>query len=455
MPSITEETCANTLSAAVGVKLPSDVFLLVLDQMVGDSTTLSAVGLVCQKFRAISLPFLLRNVDISSHNNGRLPEEEGSMEPEVYADYDGRYRPDHMVPRQHAFLRLMTDRPELAGYVQSFTWTLIWESVEAEEPDSVENETWAVFARFRNVTRLDLGSLHFSCYQPIVRQNPSKLFPAVKHLKLLGWMHRGLVEAIMTSLDSTTLRSLSLNRLQDEGAMSDGSPISLDVVNEIPSEYRGTDGTMSIDEQLYRRQRSGNALVLPGPMWYALRLLSERPLNGLARLEITMPQCDMHMDVRSYHAMFRETAKMIDKLRSTLRALKVVLPVSWMLYDTEGRSVCGTGRHYRPIHLAWTIRMAAYLLHGIALTLSEGPYPRLNEATFEGFQILELAKPPQDASALLQETRRAMLAAQQNLGIPVDFVTMPHLDYRVNSSFNGHDTISPENEGWRATLAGS
>ncbi|GIZ44064.1 hypothetical protein CKM354_000727300 [Cercospora kikuchii] len=201
--------------------IPLDVLLLLFEQLTEDTRTLCAIGLACRDFRRLSLPFLLRDVDISSHNNRRVPEHDNIMVREAYADYDGDYRPENLVPRQHAFLHLLKDRPELAPYVRRFTWTLVWGEIEelvaktSGNKDagalsqkimrSTEAETWSIFSRMMNVRDLDLASLHHVAVASIVRDNPPKLFPAVTELRLVGWMHRGLASAIITTLDPKQL----------------------------------------------------------------------------------------------------------------------------------------------------------------------------------------------------------------------------------------------------------
>lgn len=106
-----------------------------------------------------------------------MPEAENDITPVVYADYHGNYRPDSLNPRQHAFLRLLVDRPELAVYEQSITWTVLCEGLEDNEDlASTALESWAVFSRMINV------------------------FPGVTTLRHLGWTHSGLVEAILSSI---------------------------------------------------------------------------------------------------------------------------------------------------------------------------------------------------------------------------------------------------------------
>lgn len=56
--------------------ITADVLQLIFDNLVGDNKTLSRAGLVSRSWRTYSLCFLLKDVDLSSHNNGRLPDRE-------------------------------------------------------------------------------------------------------------------------------------------------------------------------------------------------------------------------------------------------------------------------------------------------------------------------------------------------------------------------------------------
>ncbi|KAK6432914.1 hypothetical protein LTR95_010906, partial [Oleoguttula sp. CCFEE 5521] len=210
--------------------LSSDVLVLSFKHLSAelDYKSLCNIGLTCRKWRSLSLPCLLERVDVSSHNNGRQPQFE---DPEfcqvIHADYDGKFRQRNLVPRQRAFLRLLVKRPELSKHVQSFTWTLIWLDFDDEEGLlEIDLHTWEVFSGLTNVKTLDLGSLHDVWDQEYTRRSPRSLFSAVTDLRLLGWMHRGLIKAILGSLNLRTLKSLELDYLQDDGALLNGAPMS-------------------------------------------------------------------------------------------------------------------------------------------------------------------------------------------------------------------------------------
>lgn len=298
---------------------PAEILLLIFDNLVGDTKTLARAGLVSRSWHTLSLPFLLKDVDLSSHNGGRLPEYETSssfplLRGVAMAGYTDEYRPRNLVPRQRAFLRLMIDRPGLAMHVRAFTWTLVWIDFDEDGLTDIDRRTWDVFSSMQNVTRLNLASLHDISDQPYIRQNPARLFPAVTHLRLVGWMHRGLVKAILTSLDASKLSCLEFDHLQDEGALPSGEPIPEDLAVEF-SRGRGDNpySDKGIDDELWARQERGDAAIFPGPMWHGLRLLRRRCLSSIRYLQIKLGPLSKMLDERNVISMFQETAEFIQR----------------------------------------------------------------------------------------------------------------------------------------------
>lgn len=295
--------------------LPVDILQLIFDHLVGDTNTLARVGLVSRSWHILSLPFLLKHVDLSSHNNGRLPDYEDSSFPllrgVVMADYSDEYRPSSLVPRQRAFLHLMTQHPELARHVRAFTWTLVWMDFNDDGLTDIDLRTWDVFGLMQNVARLDLASLHNISDQPYIRQNPARLFPAVTHLRLVGWMHRGLVKAIVTSLDTSRLSCLRLDHLQDEGALPNGEPTPQDVALKHVQSQGDPYSDEGIDDKLWARQDRGDAGIFPGPMWFPLRYLRRQCLASMAHIRIRLGPFTDSLDLRNDITMFHETAEFI------------------------------------------------------------------------------------------------------------------------------------------------
>lgn len=146
-------------------QLPPDIVALIADQLVGDSQSLASPIQTCRGWHGACVPALLHTVDLSSHYAGRQPEhEDHDLAPHfslVKADYNNKYRPrNNLVPRQRAFLRLMTGKPEITRHVRDVTWMLIWMDFEEEEITDIDRQTSSVFSRLANVVRLELASLH-------------------------------------------------------------------------------------------------------------------------------------------------------------------------------------------------------------------------------------------------------------------------------------------------------
>ncbi|KAK3700115.1 hypothetical protein LTR37_016118 [Vermiconidia calcicola] len=298
------------------VELPTDILTLVVEELTGENQSLSSLSRTCKALHSLCLPLLLHTVDLSSHNLGRQPQHEDQQFPPmsvvVKADYNNKYRPrNDLVPRQRAFLRLLTSRPELAFYVRELTWTLIWTDFGEAAIADIDRQTWTVFSRLTNVQRLDLASLNDHWKEPYIRQNPDRLFPAVTELRLVGWMHRGLAKAIIDALDVNRFRSLELDCLQDEGALVGGKPISLNVTQDQgPNDNNSGEQCMLTDETVLR-QEVGEAIIFPGPMWLPLRILRGKNLTSLASIDINMPPFDPYIDLRMYYTMFQEICKLI------------------------------------------------------------------------------------------------------------------------------------------------
>lgn len=311
---------------------PADILSLICDQLVGDSQTLVRLGRVSRTWRIFSLPFLLKHVDLSCHNNGRIPKgqivEDDSPpgldfplgERVVMADFSDECRPRNLVPRQRAFLRLMTGRPELATHVKALTWTLVWRDFGEEDLLEIDRCTWEVFGRMLNVRSLDLASLHQIGDEPYIRQSPAKLFPAVTELRLVGWMHRGLVKAIVVSLDPAKLRRLTLDYLQHEGAIpsavhgpGDDPPMPMPEGWTVAHRREMAYGTrhVGVPKELWGRQDEGKAAIFPGHMWFPLRVLRKMPLASLREVRIMLCPFSTRTDERSDYEVFVSTASLI------------------------------------------------------------------------------------------------------------------------------------------------
>ncbi|KAF2184042.1 hypothetical protein K469DRAFT_727670 [Zopfia rhizophila CBS 207.26] len=374
--------------------LPSDILLLVLEQLFDDTKALCRLGLVCRSLWHLSLPFLLRTVDLSSHNDGRQHEQEDEFHPEIHADYSEEYRPLSLVTRQRAFLRLMTNRPDVASHVRSLTWTLVWVDFDEEGLTEIDLELWNVFSRLTNVHQLDLATLHQIAKELFIRRNPSRLFPAVTHLRLLRWVHRGLVDAIISSLDSTELHTPSFDCLQDEGAFSNGAPMSEDVAK--------THARHASNVGLYERQRTGKACVFPGPMWTPLRVLSSRRCTPLTKFKLRTAPFDMNTDLRNYFTCFDETVRFLSTVRQTLKSLSIVFGENPIICD---QTRVDTARNHRVTFRRWNIILAADFLRTLLLVLSHTDFSSLVSVNIQGFHVLDTAEPNEVQNMMLSDIR--------------------------------------------------
>jgi hypothetical protein len=433
-------------------ELPPDVLQIVFQELAGDYEALVNVSLTCSAWQSLAQPSVYREVDISSHNNGRQPQLECEMRPLVYADYDGEFRPQNLVSRQRTFLRRMVDQPQLAKYVKSFTWTLIWLDFDEQDLTEIDLQTWDVFSNLTNVTYLDLASLHRHEDDEYVRQNPAVLFPKVRDLRLLGWMHRGLVRAIVTSLDSSKIQSLRLDYLEDEGAFPNGESLGEDTATRLAHHARRkdnaqrpspktTDGSYIYDDHLILRQETGKAFIFPGPMWLPLYLLSAHAMDSLTHLQIKVPPFSFYTDLRSYQTLFRQTANFTAKVKGTLKSLVIVFGESWSLYAAPVSYGCANGDDYRSRYRPWCTKMAKLFLEQMLAVLNGNAFPRLENMRFEGFSILvrlpERAGPHEVAEADLTGVFQSIADCRFADGIFTDISSVQRRE-----SYHGHDRLT-------------
>ncbi|KAI0465557.1 hypothetical protein F4859DRAFT_528341 [Xylaria cf. heliscus] len=417
-------------SSSMNDSLPADILQLIFDDLVGDTNTLARIGLVSRSWRTLSLPFLLKHVDLSSHNNGRLPEYEDPSFPllrdVVMADYSDEHRPRSLVPRQRAFLRFIISRPELARHVKAFAWTLVWVDFEDDGLTDIDLRTWEVFGSMQNVARLDLASLHDISDQPYIRQNPPSLFPAVTHLRLVGWMHRGLVKAIVTSLDASRLCRLELDHLQDEGALPSGEPIPQDLALK----YSQPGGS------------KGDAGIFPGPMWFALRCLHQRCLTSMAHLQIRLGPFTDALDIRNDITMFHETVKFIQSAKDSLKTISIGFGEHPALHcaEVDLLGLCGTSRiRLRHIYRPLCFDRTSAFLHCLLAGLTEERFPHLTQVNLEGFRCIlngtsQLSRPP-DNNLTWQYIHSCPF-------IDEEFTKTANIDYR--QPFSGYDYYLPK-----------
>jgi hypothetical protein len=143
----------------------------------------------------------------------------------------------------------------LARHVKTLVWTLIPKDRKNSSVASTYIETCLVFASKKNVTRLDLASVHeIDDERDYVQEVPEELFPKTTELRLGGRMHRGFVRTIITSLDARKPRSLDVNLFQDEGAMADGGPMSNYVALDYAYHAKRSQRLAAVNEDPYRQE---------------------------------------------------------------------------------------------------------------------------------------------------------------------------------------------------------
>jgi hypothetical protein len=318
---------------------PDDIFLLILERC--EQASLHNLSLTSRSLRPRCIPQLYREVDLSSHNLGRVPEFEDELRPEIYANTDDFWRPHNLVSRQRSSLRTMTECPEYATAVRVFSWTLIWRDVNEDALAEMDYQLWTTFSRLTHVTRLDLASLRQDeILDPYVRQMPSLLFPHVTELRLTGWMHHSLVANILNSIDVAKLQSLSLDALQEEGQIPDGSPMPEEINKDCwNSAWRLT----SIDHGTIDTTQINVGIIFPGPMWSTIAPLIGK-LESLQHLEIRIPPLEtsgMDTDcIDHLHYIFL-LAGLVASVVSSLKSLVI----DYARDIQRNPSTCGTGRN--------------------------------------------------------------------------------------------------------------
>ena len=402
--------------------LSPDVLHLVFEQLECD--TLCKVGLTCHAWRSLSSSPLFRFVDLSCHNIGewKVPSKDGGDNSEVSqcyrngkmtnTEYLANIRPVNLVRRQRAFLHTITANPKLATHVRSLTWTLVWKELTDTCLTEIDRKTWNVFSQMKKVTKLELASLHHIHEDSFVRQSPSQLFPAVIDLRLVGWMHRGMVKAIFASMDTARLRSLTLDYLQDEGAHPDGSPMSRTFAREYSVNLYDGGSDMEnpsiISQALLDRQESGRAFIFPGPMWLPLHILSTARLDSLTQLRVDIPPLSGYVHLPNYHTMFLKTTDLIRAASANLESLVIILGDSLVFPDYAGK-MCGSGRQrMRRAYYSWRLEMVSSYMYQLATVLSEHSFPKLNYIRFEGFDLLDSSSARSARNANLGRTLEAV-----------------------------------------------
>ena len=299
---------------------PDDIFLIILEQC--EQSSIHNLSLTSKSIRPRCIPQLYRKVDLSSHNLGRIHEYEDEVHMEMWANMDDSNGPENMLSRQRAFLRTMTKSPKYAPYVRVFSWTLIWyDQYDEQDLTEIDYQLWAVFSRLDRVEQLDLAALaQDKPLEEYTRQIPSVLFPLVTELRLTGWMTHKLVANIFNSINLSQLRVLSLDALQEEGNLPDGSPMPEDINAEHwDSGWRA---------KLCKSRTTGAGptdfgIIFPGPMWLTfVPLIGE--LDSLQHLEIRIPPLEearMGDDCPEYVSYIAVMAELVEAAAPNLKKL--------------------------------------------------------------------------------------------------------------------------------------
>lgn len=270
------------------------------------------------------IPELYREVDLSSHNLGRITENEDEFHCETWANLDDFNRPENLLPRQRYFLRTLQECPHYASYVRSFAWTMIWYDQHDEDGlAEIDYHLWAIFSQLQRVTKLDLAAIaHDKPLEAYTRQVPSVIFPQVKELRLTGWMPHNLVASILNSINLSDLRVLSLNALQEEGSLPDGSPMPESLNNKHwDSKWRVKlceHGKIHSDSREHR-------IIFPGPMWLPfLHVIGK--FDSLQHLEITIPpfeEINADQNPPEFENYISTMVELIDSVNPTLKSLVI------------------------------------------------------------------------------------------------------------------------------------
>ena len=189
---------------------------------------------------------------------------EGHVHPEMWANTDDSIHPESLVSQQRSFLRTMTECPEYAAYLRGLSWTLIWSDRNEDALTEIDHQLWAIFSRFKSVEKLNLAALpQGKDGEPYIRQIPPLLFPSVTELRLTGWMPHKLVANIFNSINLPELQILSLDALQEEGSIPDGSPMP----EHINKTYWSSEWRTRLCDLGTRDTATMNVgVIFPGPM---------------------------------------------------------------------------------------------------------------------------------------------------------------------------------------------
>lgn len=360
---------------------PNDILFLILEYC--EQSSLYQLSLINKTLSQRCIPHLYREVDLSSHNLGRIVENENKFRIEEWANVNDDNRPPRLLSRQRSFLKTMTENPQYAMYILSFSWTLIWYDQYKERGlTEIEFQLWNVFSQLQRVQKLDLASLpQDKPLEAYTRQVPPNLFPRVTELKLAGWMSHKLVTSLFHSIHLSKLHVLILDALQEEGKLPDGSPMPEDLnIQHWSSRWRAT--LCEADAKDISLTDSG--IIFPGPMWLAFMPLVGK-FESLRRLEIRIPPLEDARDPTcpDHERYISVMADLIVSVSPTLETL---------IIDYARRQRAGKASPFIPayeiglqnLRLSYSEKLLKAMLHSFRLN-DQWKWELLRIVSFKGF----------------------------------------------------------------------
>lgn len=237
--------------------LPTELLLIVFEHC--DTRGLAALSGVAKQYNNICRPIIFRQVDLSSHNRGKVLCTFPTAYEFLHTSWDEPSDslmcndiPPNIHKRQEAFLSALIRNPSLAQHVETLSWTLLLldsnrrthsqidrfainQSVVLH-PKSPFNKIWNVFASLVSVRKLDLAWLSRHHAMPLIHSIPRVLFPAATSVRLVGVMPYALAASILLTKPQKLLH-LDLDNLQQSGIIPS---IPIDRVSETDDRYPET-----------------------------------------------------------------------------------------------------------------------------------------------------------------------------------------------------------------------
>ena len=276
-----------------------------------NESALLQLSLVSEAFRALCLPLIYRDVDLSTHNSD-IPHP-------LYLWLDitaaglarileAKKSTKQLHRAQESFLRTVLHHPEYAAFTRTLIWTLMFGPELDDQESPIEhvvhphNQTWQVLLSLNNVRHLDLASEHCLMRYPYVRNCPGPLFPAATSVRLSGIMDEKLVGNTIFHRPER-LEEISIDNVQHWGLHADGRPLTDDGPDLDRMEEPGIYPLGPIRDIFDSSRRYSNLKTL------FLRKAGSRYVQG----ERWVPEADI--------AVYKEWASLITAVKGFLRHL--------------------------------------------------------------------------------------------------------------------------------------